>query len=247
MIRFYLEEFTRNLLVDSDFFFFFILLWKWMNDLFDFENDNEEWRNLLYQDPFDDTSSEKDKIKNSKIIFFIDEPNFFKSNDLLPLLLVSDSSLHEEFSEIDSLLSFPSENEDKVFNPGILIRGSTHFVTEIVPDKNLKKKTLSEALLILKESNFLPLSFDRELLFHLELSVTETLLSFSSENEDKVFNLGILISKGVHSLTLELSHRKNKAFKIVNVYPNILNESPMKIFPYICFCPKNNKIWDESS
>nr|GEU99760.1 hypothetical protein [Tanacetum cinerariifolium] len=34
------------------------------DDLFCFENDNEEWRNLLYQDPFDDTPSEKGKIKN---------------------------------------------------------------------------------------------------------------------------------------------------------------------------------------
>ncbi|GJX39465.1 hypothetical protein Tco_0252768 [Tanacetum coccineum] len=51
-------------------------------------------------------------------------------------------------------------------------------------------KTSSEALLILKESNFLLLSSDRELLFYLELSMIETLLSFSSENEDKVFNHG---------------------------------------------------------
>ncbi|GKB64096.1 hypothetical protein Tco_0920282 [Tanacetum coccineum] len=142
------------------------------DDLFDFENDNEEWRNLLYQDLFDHTSLEK----------------------------------------------------------GILIRGSTYFVSNVVPDKNLKKKTSPEALLILKESNFLPLSSDRELLFHLELSVTETLLSFSSENEDKVFNPGILISKGVHPLTLELSHRNNNAFKIINVYSNILNERfPMTV------------------
>ncbi|GKA80694.1 hypothetical protein Tco_0787386 [Tanacetum coccineum] len=42
----------------------------------------------------------------------------------------------------------------------------------------------------------------------------ETLLSFSSENEEKVFNPGILTSKGVHtSLLPELSHRGPKAFK----------------------------------
>ncbi|GJZ80741.1 hypothetical protein Tco_0645735 [Tanacetum coccineum] len=84
-------------------------------------------------------------------ILSCDNDSHFKMNqeDLLPPLLVSDSSLHEEFFEIDSLLIFPSGNEDKVFNPGILIRGSTHFVTKIVPDKNLKKKTSYEALLIL--------------------------------------------------------------------------------------------------
>ncbi|GJS31622.1 reverse transcriptase domain-containing protein [Tanacetum coccineum] len=159
-----LKEFTDELsLVDS-----FPL---GNDDFFDFENDNEEWRNLLYQDPFDHTSLEK--------------------------------------------------------------------------DKNLKKKTSSEALLILEESNFLPLSSDRELLFHLKLSVTETLLSFSSENEDKVFNPGILISKGVHPLTLELSHRNNNAFKIINVYSNILNESPMMILLYISVSALRTKEFGE--
>ncbi|GJY59680.1 reverse transcriptase domain-containing protein [Tanacetum coccineum] len=70
IIDFILEEFTDELsLVDS-----FPLGND--DDLFDFENDNEEWRNLLYQDPFDDTSSEKDKIKNSKIIFLLMNLNF---------------------------------------------------------------------------------------------------------------------------------------------------------------------------
>ncbi|GKC16680.1 hypothetical protein Tco_1013462, partial [Tanacetum coccineum] len=163
-------------------------------------------------------------------------------------LLECDSTLHEELPENDTLPSFPFENEDKVFNPGILVHGSTHFVTnKVTQDKNLKKKTSSEALLILEDSNFLSLSSDRELLFHLELTVTETLLSFSFENEDKVFNPGILILKGVHSLTLGLSHRTYETFKIINVHPNILNESPMKIFPFFCFCPKDKGIRGETS
>ncbi|GKE38997.1 reverse transcriptase domain-containing protein, partial [Tanacetum coccineum] len=41
--------------------------------LFDFENDNDEWRNILYHDPFDDNHSEKDKIKDSKMKILIDE------------------------------------------------------------------------------------------------------------------------------------------------------------------------------
>ncbi|GJX55459.1 hypothetical protein Tco_0285356 [Tanacetum coccineum] len=79
---------------------------------------------------------------------------------------------------------------------------NTYFVTnKVTQDKNLKEKTSFEALVILEDSSFLPLSSDRELLFYLKLSVTETLLSFSSENEDKVFNPGIVISKGVRSLS----------------------------------------------
>ncbi|GJR92773.1 hypothetical protein Tco_0264947, partial [Tanacetum coccineum] len=112
-----------------------------------------------------------------------------------------------------------------IFNPGILVHGSTYFVTnKVTQDKNLKEKTSFEALVILEDSSFLPLSSDRELLFYLELSVTETLLSFSSENEDKVFNPGIVISKGVRSFTLGLSHRTYETFKIINIYPTILNE-----------------------
>ncbi|GJT94803.1 hypothetical protein Tco_1090321, partial [Tanacetum coccineum] len=122
----------------------------------------------------------------------IDELESPESNILLPQLLDCDSTLQEELPEIDTFPSFPFENEDKVFNPGILVYGSTHFVTnKVTQDKNLKNKTSSEALLILKERNFLSISSDQKLLFRLELSVTETLLSFSSENEDKVFNPGV--------------------------------------------------------
>ncbi|GKD07452.1 hypothetical protein Tco_1187137 [Tanacetum coccineum] len=182
------------------------------DDLFDFENDNDEWRKNLYHDPFDDIHSEKDKIKDSKRKILIDELEFPESNASLPQLLECNSTLHEELLEIDTLPSFPSENEDKVFNPGILVHGCAHVVTnEVTQDKILKEKTSSEALLILVENNFLSHSSDRssnhELLFFLESTVIETLLSCSSENEDKVFNTGILISNRVHFINLDLSHR----------------------------------------
>ncbi|GKC17233.1 hypothetical protein Tco_1014015 [Tanacetum coccineum] len=72
--------------------------------------------------------------------------------------------------------------------------------------------------------------------------VLETLLLFSPENKDKVFNLGILVSKEDKSLHL-LSYRGFKAFKIIH---NFLNESPMMIYegdipiwdvPYLHFNP----------
>ncbi|GJT21626.1 hypothetical protein Tco_0891563 [Tanacetum coccineum] len=66
-----------------------------------------------------------------------------------------------------------------------------------------------------------------ELPFHKEVTRFETLLSFSSKNEEKVFNPGILTSKGVHtSLFPELSHRGPNAFKVIKIF-----ESPMEIFP----------------
>ncbi|GJR28590.1 hypothetical protein Tco_1104822 [Tanacetum coccineum] len=63
--------------------------------------------------------------------------------------------------------------------------------------------------------------------FPKEVPGFETLLSFSSENEEKVFNHGILTSKGVHTSILpELSYRDSKAFKVINIF-----ESQMEIFP----------------
>ncbi|GKG20555.1 hypothetical protein Tco_0380356, partial [Tanacetum coccineum] len=69
----------------------------------------------------------------------------------------------------------------------------------------------------------------------------ETLLPFSSEIEDKVFNPRILVSKEEKS-PHRLSHWGFKAFKIIN----FLNESPMMIYggdmpildvPYLYFYP----------
>ncbi|GKB47214.1 hypothetical protein Tco_0897967 [Tanacetum coccineum] len=128
-------------------------------------------------------------------------------DDFFPLLPTSDSTLPEESSENATLLLSPFGNKDKVFNPGILILGGTQIFNDESKDKDLKVNTSSEAFLILEEHNFLSNSSDQELLFHLELSVTETLLSFSSENE----------------------------------------QSPMKIFSFFYFCPKDKEIRGESS
>ncbi|GJU11840.1 hypothetical protein Tco_1134236 [Tanacetum coccineum] len=92
-----------------------------------------------------------------------------------------------------------TNNEDNVFNPGILIHKSHFEVTNCAtPDKNVKK--ISNASLILEDS-YPPLSL-YELPFQKEVPGSEILLSFSSENEEKVFNHGILTSKGVHTSLL---------------------------------------------
>ncbi|GKE63721.1 hypothetical protein Tco_1514088, partial [Tanacetum coccineum] len=153
----------------------------------------------------------------------------------------SDYSLEEYADELSLIESFPpgnddmtledvdtltsTDNEDKVFSPGILVHENLYEVTnQVTPDKNVKKKSSSNSSLILEDFNP-PLS-DHELPFHIEIPGSGTLLSFSSENEEKVFNPGILISKGVHLLLPELSHRDSKTFKVINIF-----ESPMEIFP----------------
>ncbi|GJX03925.1 hypothetical protein Tco_0189841 [Tanacetum coccineum] len=131
-----------------------------------------------------------------------------------------DSVFYEDFSEVDALSS--TNNEDKVFNPGILIHENLFEVTNCAtPEKNVKKAT--NASLILEDFN--PPLY--ELPFHKEVPGLGALLSFSSKNEEKVFNPGILTSKRVHtSLLPELSHRGPKAFKVIKIL-----ESPMEIFP----------------
>ncbi|GJS28441.1 reverse transcriptase domain-containing protein [Tanacetum coccineum] len=167
-----------------------------------------------YDDPF---YSKEEKIKDSKIL--IDELDPPRSSDFLPFPEY-DSVFYEDFSEVDALSS--TNNEDKVFNPGILIHENLFEVTNFAtPDKNVKKTT--NASLILKDFN--PPLY--ELPFHKEVLGLGALLSLSSENEEKVFNHEILTSKRVHtSLLSELSHRGTKAFKVTKIL-----ESPMEIFP----------------
>nr|GEZ95772.1 reverse transcriptase domain-containing protein [Tanacetum cinerariifolium] len=144
------------------------------DDLFDLKSDNDELKNLLYGDSYKDIDSKKDKTKDFKMKLLIDEANIVESNVLSPQLLTSDSTLPEEsseLSEIATLTSSPFENEDKVFNPSILILGGTQIFSDESKYKDLKDKDL-----ILEEPNFLPISSDQELLFHLELTVIETLL-----------------------------------------------------------------------
>ncbi|GKC19152.1 hypothetical protein Tco_1021302 [Tanacetum coccineum] len=89
---------------------------------------------------------------------------------------------------------------------------------------NNEDKKITNASFIL-EDLYPPLSL-YELPFHKEVPGLGALLSFSSENEEKVFNPGILTSKRVHSsLLLELSHRGPKAFKVIKNF-----ESPVEIF-----------------
>nr|GFA45317.1 hypothetical protein [Tanacetum cinerariifolium] len=179
--------------------------------LFEFESDNND----VYNDPFD---SKKDKLKVSKLLN--NEVDPFRSSDFLPSLEY-DSFLFKDFSEVDALPS--TNNEDKVFNPGILIQENlSEDTVQATPNKNEKKISISRASLILED--FYPPLY--ELPFHKEVPRSETLLSFSSENEEKVFKPGILTSKGVHtSLLLELSHWGPKVFKVIKIL-----ESLMEIF-----------------
>ncbi|GKD22645.1 reverse transcriptase domain-containing protein, partial [Tanacetum coccineum] len=198
------------------------------DDNFNLEADLREIESLLNRDPSTDSSHTTDiNIIDPILERFTDEPALVYSSplgddddDLFDLKYDNDewkkldSTLPKESSEsseIATLISSPFGNEDNVFNPGILILGGTQIFHDESKDKDLKVNSLTEVLLIFVENNFLShssdRSTDRELLFFLELTVIETLLSFSSKNEDKVFNPGILFFNRVHSINLDLSYQ----------------------------------------
>nr|GEX73474.1 hypothetical protein [Tanacetum cinerariifolium] len=136
----------------------------------------------VYDDPFD---FKGEKIKESKLLIYeLDLPC-----DLLPFEY--DSIFSEDFSRVDALPL--TNNEDKIFNPGILIQENPFkIITRVVQDKKL---AIYNASLVLKD--FDPPLY--ELSFLKEVPRSKMLLPFSSENEEKVFKPGIHTSEKVHS------------------------------------------------
>nr|GEX35194.1 reverse transcriptase domain-containing protein [Tanacetum cinerariifolium] len=91
----------------------------------------------VYDGPFD---SKGEKIKESKLL--IDELD--PPCDFLPPFEY-DSFISQDFSRVDALLS--TNNEDKVFNPGILIQEKPiKTITRVVQDKKLAISTASLVL-----------------------------------------------------------------------------------------------------
>nr|GEY39439.1 hypothetical protein [Tanacetum cinerariifolium] len=118
------------------------------DDVDDDLSDNDD----VYDDPFD---SKEDKIKESKLL--IDELNPPRSSDFLPSPEY-DSVLYEDFSKVDALPS--TNNEEKVFNSGILIYENLFEVTiRVTPDNNVNKIYISNASLILKDLILLFMNF----------------------------------------------------------------------------------------
>ncbi|GJS40170.1 reverse transcriptase domain-containing protein [Tanacetum coccineum] len=114
---------------------------------------------------------------------------FVPVGSFLPHFLECDSVLYEDFSEVDTLTS--TDNDDKVFNPVILVHENLYEVTnQVTPDKNVKKISSSNAFIILVRITILVFLSNATL-----SPVIDTLLPFSSENKDKVFNHGVLASK----------------------------------------------------
>nr|GEV33410.1 reverse transcriptase domain-containing protein [Tanacetum cinerariifolium] len=179
------------------------------DDFLEIESDAEN----VYDDPYD---SKGEKIKESKILIYeLDLPCDFN-------LSKYDSFISQDLSRVDSKPS--TDNEGKIFNPGILIQEkSFKIITCVVQDKKLDT---SNASFVLKD--FDPPFY--EPFFFKEVPSSKMLLLFSSKNEEKVFKPGIHTSEKVYSSFIpELSHPGYKIFKINQIF-----KSPMKIFLFSC-------------
>ncbi|GKE60745.1 hypothetical protein Tco_1511112 [Tanacetum coccineum] len=207
---------------------------------FDAESDLLELEYLLNHDPIKDLvsiledsvdeNSLDDNLIDTISKMFTDEHALDYSSP--PLWDDYDDNLFDHETINDDTYDDPFDSkEEKIKDSKILIDeldlpGSSdllpfpEFTNFATPEKNVKKAT--NASLILEDPN--PPLY--ELPFHKEVLGLGALLLFSSENEEKVFNPGILTSKRVHtSLLSELSHRGTKAFKVTKIL-----ESPMEIF-----------------
>nr|GEW05635.1 retrovirus-related Pol polyprotein from transposon TNT 1-94 [Tanacetum cinerariifolium] len=176
----------------------------------------------VYDDPFD---SKGEKIKESK--FLIDELDL--PCDFLPYSEY-DSFNSRNFSRDDDLPS--PDNEDKVFNPGILIHEkSVTIITRVAQEKKL---AIYKASLVFED-------FDPPFYEHLvfkDVPNSMMLLPFSSENEEKVFKPGIYTSEKVYSCFLpELSHLGYHGFKVNQIFISL-----MRIFHVQC--GKNTPLLD---
>ncbi|GJV22870.1 hypothetical protein Tco_1375565 [Tanacetum coccineum] len=121
------------------------------------------------------------------------EPRVHVPNVLLthPNLMLDSDFIPSDYSLGSDLeVSFPSGTRNKIFDLGIFF--------EVQSKRFLSRDTFS-------------ILFIRNPLY----PVFDTLLSFSSKNEDKVFNPGILISKEDKYLHL-LSHWGFKVFQHIN-------------------------------
>nr|GEU29578.1 hypothetical protein [Tanacetum cinerariifolium] len=218
---------------------------------FDIESDLKEIEYLLNHDPTkemdsiledsideDNLAEHIDNIFDTILEMFTDEHALDYSSP--PLYDDYDDDLDEIESNNDDAYNDPFDSKgEKIKKPKLLIDEldlprSSDFLSSPEYDSFLFED-FSRLMLCLQPTtrtkylirDFNPPLSLYELPFHKEVPWSETLLSFSSKNEEKVFKPRNLTSKGVHSSLLsKISHRGPKIFKVIKI-----GESPMEIFP----------------
>ncbi|GJT83627.1 zinc finger, CCHC-type containing protein [Tanacetum coccineum] len=120
------------------------------DDLFDMDSNNDEWKRILYGEDFERMNSDSDKTKDfdkSSLSVFQSLSNEFEPGGS-SYVEGNDLVCYEDFHVSDVL--FSTINEDKVFNPGILV------------DKNSKVHELNVLPTLPTRSSEIMLDFDLE-------------------------------------------------------------------------------------
>ncbi|GJR21877.1 hypothetical protein Tco_0970404 [Tanacetum coccineum] len=176
-----------------------------------------------FDDNLVDTISEMFTDEHS--LDYLSPPLWDDYNDeLLDLKTVNDDTYYDSFDSKEEKIK-----ESKLLIDELDLPGSSDFLPSPECDSAFYEDFFEVDAFSStnNEDKDFNLLFRKSFSFPQRSSGLGALLSFSSENEEKVFNPGILTSKRVHtSLLLELSHRGTKAFKVIKIF-----ESPMEIFP----------------
>ncbi|GJT16072.1 hypothetical protein Tco_0874778 [Tanacetum coccineum] len=114
-------------------------------------------------------------------------------------------------------------------------------------DPRIHEKIISPTYVRLpfKDRHYFPLIFVIKIFLPFLTYPMNSLLLFSSESEDTIFDPDIS-TYSFYFLEPVVSHRSG-TFMCFNIYLNILNESPMEICSSTCFVPNITMIWRESS
>ncbi|GJV66544.1 hypothetical protein Tco_1482053 [Tanacetum coccineum] len=181
----------------------------------------------------------------------------------------------DDFLDIDTSSDFEDDYYDSegdiIYLESFLIKDTTHnLLPEVFLDhdpKNLKDEPDNENLksmikvfdpgiheefisptyvkLPFEDRHYLSLTYVIRIFLPYFTYPVESSFFLSSGSDDTIFDPGI---SAFHFSSLEpvASHR-SRTFMCFNVYPNILNESPMEICSSTCFVPNITMIWGESS
>ncbi|GKE68223.1 hypothetical protein Tco_1526295, partial [Tanacetum coccineum] len=165
--------------------------------------------------------------------------HFDLSIDSFPPADMSDSHLEEFADELAHIISPPEYDRfyfDIEPDPGELTRR----LEEIISEDSTKELTSIE----LTDLRFLLFDCD-SIFFEIGFSEIDLLVTFPFENEDKVFDPGILLNIRIFSFTRKSPHLLIDNFMIDNCH--ILSEISLKIVSSISFHPKDKEIRGESS
>ncbi|GKC77714.1 reverse transcriptase domain-containing protein [Tanacetum coccineum] len=187
--------------------------------LYDNADDDLDYSSPPLWDDYDDNLFDHETVNDDTY----DDPFDFKEEKIKDSKILIDEL---DLPELNNVLSFPE-----------LTRFSMRIFSRLRLCLQPTTRTRRPLMTLILEDFNLPLY---ELPFQKEVPGLGAVLSFSFENEEKVYNPGILTSKRVHtSLLPELSHWGTKAFKVTKIL-----ESPMKIFP--CSYQEDIRVLDVS-